>query len=53
MKYIEIDGQGYLVYEDKDTMELFIIKATKIETSYEYMKEFDKKVVEAYYEEEK
>lgn len=50
MKKIEIDGVCYLVFEDNESGSMFVVKAIEIETSDSFTKEFDRKVIEAYYE---
>lgn len=49
MKFIEIDGRTYLIYQNNN-QELFIIEATKIDTHYSSMSKFEEKVINAFME---
>jgi hypothetical protein len=46
---IEIDGKSFLVFESPN-YEYFIVNATKIESNTYYASDFDKEVLEKYFE---
>ena len=54
MRYIEVDGQGYLVFENINTdtreYEYFLVEATKLATKYSEMNDLDTKVWKKYKE---
>jgi len=52
MNYIEIDGQGYLVFEDSQLGERYIVEATKPHTKISEMTRFEKEVFEEMYKDE-
>lgn len=46
MNYIEIDGVGYLIFEDTENGLNYAVEAIKLESKYSDMSKFDKKVVD-------
>ena len=52
MKYIEVDGVGYLIFEDTELGKLYAVKAIELNSKYSEQTDFDEAIFKEYFKEE-